>query len=749
MFSLSIRITYIVVAGLLLLFSSSARALGEPQTFIYQLLTDKVSLTILLVFCLAVLLFLIYGFIRFRRYQTQITESEERLRLSLWASGDEMWDWNIQEGSLFRTNGAGTYELPSVNPDLFPPNKPHIHPQDLHRVAAKLEAHLNGENAAFECVYRMKTNSNTWRWVLDKGKVVSTASSGQPRRMTGTFKDIQKLKQAESDLEIFAKSIESLAEGVIILDPTLKIIHVNPGYSHITGYAAVDVEGKKLNFNAISSSLMEDIKKEVDLKGIWQGDITGQAKDGSMFLAFVTANCIRDEDGAISNYVAIVSDTTKRKKAEAKLIKMARTDSLTGLPNRNVFFSRLQRCVERKSPTAVLVFDLDDFKKINDSLGHQTGDNLLIQISERIKPLTSQLNSLYRLGGDEFALVMEKTNDIHKVTAAAKEVLKQLSTPYTIDQHEFVVAGSIGIVLYPDDGKQPETLLRNADTAMYHAKEDGNRYLFFNEDMNKRAVKRLQVENLIRLGLKEDYFHVYYQPKMSFSTGKLVGMEALVRFITPKKGLVSPGTFIPIAEETGQIVEIGDLVLRKACIDMKKWIDMGIMSGRVAVNLSARQFNLPDLTQRIDKILKETGLSPNNLELEITEGTVMDNPQQAINVMHQLRDRGIQLALDDFGTGYSSLSYLSKFPLNTLKIDRAFVEDSKTEIGKAMIDTIVTIARNLSLSTVAEGVETDIQEQFMASMGCDVLQGYLYSKPLSGDELMDFAERQQPVLKKA
>lgn len=737
--------------ALLALVSGPAFASGSnPVAHLFALLMqDKSVAAVIAVFLSVVLMFLVYGIFRFRRYQSQITESEERLRLSLWASGDELWDWNISDGRLHRTNGAGTYQLPSVNPDLFPPNKPHIHPKDLHRVSTKLESHLNGETSAFECVYRLKTNSGSWRWVLDKGKVVSTSSTGHPERMTGTFKDIQKLKQAENELDIFAKSIESLAEGVLILDPHLRVAHVNPGYMQISGYSSGEVIGQKLRFNSISSTLVQEIKVAVDSTGIWQGDITGQHKDGSMYLAFVTANCIRDEDGHIINYVAIVSDTTKRKKAEAKLIKMARTDSLTGLPNRNVFFSKLQRCVDRKIPTAVMVFDLDNFKKINDSLGHQIGDTLLIKIAERMKPLANELCSVYRLGGDEFAVILEQTNDIHKITASAKNILTKLSTPFILEQHEFVVAGSIGIVLYPDDGKQPEILLRNADTAMYHAKEEGNRYLFFNEDMNKKAVKRLQVENLIRLGLKEDYFHVFYQPKMSFSTGQLVGMEALVRFITPKKGLVSPGTFVPIAEETGQIVEIGDVVLRKACEDMKKWIDQGLISGRVAVNLSARQFNMPNLLERIDNILVDTGLSPRNLELEITEGTVMDNPQQAINIMHKLRDRGIHLALDDFGTGYSSLSYLRKFPLNTLKIDKAFVEDSSTDIGKAMIDTIITIARNLGLSTVAEGVETDTQEEFMASMGCDVLQGYLYSKPLSAPELGKFAQQQLPVLKKA
>lgn len=680
----------------------------------------------------------IFSYSRLKRYQSAMRYSDQRLNFSLWASGDEMWDWHINDGKLFRTNSKGTYKLSKVHPNLFPPNKPHIHPNDVNRVRLHLNSHLKGETDAFECAYRIK-HKNDWRWVLDKGRIVIRNDDGRPVRMTGIFKDIQQLKSAESELEVFAKSIDNLSEGVIILDPELNIIHVNPGYSKITGYQPDDVIGEKIKFTSLSTSLINEIKAKVDATGIWRGDITGQHKQGEMFLAYITANCIKDEAGNISNYVAIVSDTTRRKTAEAKLRKMASTDSLTSLPNRNAFFDKLQDCVDRKVPTAVLVFDLDNFKKINDSLGHQLGDTLLVEIGKRIKPLTHNFNTLYRLGGDEFAFVMEKTNDIQKVTSAAKEILARLSKPFKIQKHELVVAGSIGIVLYPDDGKQPETLLRNADTAMYHAKEGGNRYLFFSDDMNKQAVKRLQVENLIRLGLKEDYFQVYYQPKMSFETGKLVGMEALVRFVTPQKGVISPGTFIPIAEETGQIVEIGDLVLRKACIDMKRWVDQGLMDGRVAVNLSARQFNLPDLIQRIDEVLEETGLPSSNLELEITEGTVMDSPKGAIDTMYQLRDRGIHLAMDDFGTGYSSLSYLRKFPLNTLKIDKAFVDDATSDIGKAMIDTIITIARNLGLSTVAEGVETVEQQRFMAEKNCDVLQGYLYSKPLSADEFARFA----------
>lgn len=732
--------------ALLLGLSTNAQAQEQALDLSLSELIDTPVLSMLVVFAVIIIAFLFYNLMRFRSYQSDITASEERLKLSLWASGDEMWDWSISDGTLFRTNSNGMYTLPKVDLDTFPPNKDLIHPADLPRVTDTLKQHLSGDTESFECAYRLKSTDDSWSWVLDKGKVVAFEND-KPSRMTGTFKDIHQLKKTENDLKIFAQSIENIAEGVIIFDNELRVVHINPGYEVITGHSAKSTIGTKLKFSQITRTLAQEIKAEVDRCGHWQGDVSGQTKTGGLYMAYITANCIKDELGTITNYVAIVSDTTKRKRTEAKLVKMAKTDTLTGLPNREVFFSNLQKQVTKKSETAVLVFDLDNFKKINDSVGHQLGDELLKQIGNRIKPLSGSNETLYRLGGDEFAFVMEKTNDIHKVTLIAKQILTLLSTPYRINQHEFVIAGSIGIVLYPDDGLKPETLLRNADTAMYHAKADGNKYLFFNNEMNKQAVKRLQIENLIRHGLKEDYFQVYYQPKASLKSGSLIGMEALVRFITPKKGLINPSIFIPIAEETGQIIDIGDLVLRKACIDMKRWIDKGLITGRVAVNLSARQFTLPDLTERIDNILSETGLPPGHLELEITEGTVMNNPKHAITIMHQLRERGIHLALDDFGTGYSSLSYLRKFPLNTLKIDKAFVDDCSTNIGKAMIDTIVTIARNLSLSTVAEGVETSEQKALMASMKCDFIQGYLYSKPLSASDFAKFANKHKNKLR--
>lgn len=452
-----------------------------------------------------------------------------------------------------------------------------------------------------------------------------------------------------------------------------------------------------------------------------------------MYFADLNIDIIRDENNNISHFVGVFSDISDRKAAEEELRKLANSDTLTGLPNRSYFQANQSRLVHNRTPHALLVFDLDHFKKINDSLGHEFGDILLCRIGERIISGTRKQDTVYRLGGDEFGLIIENTNDIHTITTIAKEILKNIAQPIKIKTHEMVLQSSIGIVLYPDDGASPQELLKNADTAMYHAKNNGgDQYQFFNNSMNEKAVKRLQIENLIRYGLKNDYFSVFYQPKIEIATGKIAGMEALVRFEHPTKGIVSPITFIPVSEETGQIIQIGETVLRKSCFATKAWVDAGLFNGRIAVNLSAIQFTQPNLVEVIANILKESQLPARYLELEITEGTVMDSPQAAIEIMRQIRAMGIHLALDDFGTGYSSLAYLKKFPLNTLKIDKAFVDDIEhSEQGRNMVATIITIAHNLDLQVVAEGVEHQLQLDFLTGLRCEQLQGYLYSKPLT------------------
>ena len=705
----------------------------------------------ILVYTVMSLLFISFVFqqIRHRRlYHWQIKENEERLKLSLWGSGDEMWDWNMATGTIFRSNIWGKLDFPqdgsrnSVDDETETDNthKSNIHHHDLARVKYALAQHTSGQSEHYEATYRIQDKDEQWIWVLDRGKIVERNEKGQPTRMTGTLKDISQIKSTEARLKLFAKCIENISDAVVIYDKQFITVDINKAFSEITGKDRDSMLGRPLTFSQYSEDFCKNIKTHLITKGRWHGEVESLRKDGSKYFTDLNIDVIYDENGSISHFVGVFSDITKRKATDVELRRLASSDTLTGLPNRAFFQANQTKLVNSKAPHALLVFDLDNFKKINDSLGHQVGDAILCKIAERIVNLGRKQDSVYRLGGDEFSILIENTNDIHTITSIANEILNTVAQPFKLKSQEVVLFSSIGVVLYPDDGATSHELLKNADTAMYHAKNSGgNRYQFFNDSMNKKAVHRLQVENLIRHGLKEDTFSVFYQPKISISTGKIAGMEALVRFQTPNNGIVSPAVFIPVSEETGQIVDIGEIVLRKACFATKEWVDAGLFTGRVAVNLSAVQFTQVNLVALIASILAESKLPAKYLELEITEGTVMDDPQQAIATMKQIRAMGIHLSLDDFGTGYSSLAYLKKFPLNTLKIDKAFIDDIEvSEQGRNMVATIVTIAHNLDMQVVAEGVESNQQLSFLTGLGCEQLQGYLYSKPLPTEKFQQY-----------
>ena len=720
----------------------------------------------ILVYCIISLLFISFIFqqVRHRRlYHWQIKENEERLKLSLWGSGDEMWDWNMTTGTIFRSNIWGKLEFPqdgtrnikwedinqealnssevAVSNDEQPPEQvSNIHPHDLARVKETLTQHIVGESEHFEATYRVLNKDKQWVWVLDRGKIVERSDQNEPTRMTGTLKDISQIKNTESRLKLFAKCIENISDAVVIYDKEFITVDINKAFSEITGKDRESVIGQPLRFHRYPDEFCQNIKDHLRTKGRWHGEIESRRKDNSKYYTELNIDVIYDENGTISHFVGVFSDVTTRKATDAELRRLASSDTLTGLPNRAFFQANQTRLVRSKIPHALLVFDLDNFKKINDSLGHQVGDAILCKIADRIVSLGRKQDSFYRLGGDEFSLLIENTNDIHTITSIANQILHSIAQPFKLKNQEVVLFSSVGVVMFPDDGTSSHELLKNADTAMYHAKNSGgNRYQFYNDSMNKKAVRRLQVETLIRHGLKEDAFSVFYQPKISIATGKISGMEALVRFQTPSNEIVSPAVFIPVSEETGQIVDIGEIVLRKACFATKKWVDSGLFTGRVAVNLSAVQFTQSNLVSLIASILAESNLPAKHLELEITEGTVMDDPQQAIATMGQIRAMGIHLSLDDFGTGYSSLAYLKRFPLNTLKIDKAFVDDIEvSEQGRNMVATIVTIAHNLDMEVVAEGVETNNQLSFLTGLGCEQLQGYLYSKPLATEKFQQY-----------
>ncbi|WP_232479520.1 EAL domain-containing protein [Shewanella marisflavi] len=669
--------------------------------------------------------------LRRREVQRQIAKSEERLKLSLWGSGDEMWDWDIETGQIYRSNIWGSLEFPRDGQRSGEAGEEsNIHPMDQERVNTALNKHFYGETDHFEAAYRVKGKDDQWIWILDRAKIVERDENDKALRMTGTIKNISNFKQAEEQLRLFERAIENISEGMFILDNKFKFVEVNEACCDLCEKSRNDFIGELFQFDLYPESYSEQIRHILQQQGSWSNEVESSRGDGSSFLMELTVDAIYDEQGVLSHYVGVFSDISRRKQQEEELRKLTNNDLLTSLPNRSSLMVTLGNLVKKDTHHTLMVLDLDNFKKINDSLGHQVGDELLIKVARRIESTVPYHTSIYRLGGDEFAILVDNNPDIGSSAVIANHVVDAFSSPFELTKDRVVVGVSIGIVLYPEDDQNEQALLRKADIAMYHAKSaGGNRYQFYSESLNRNAIRQLEVENLIREGLRDDLFEVYYQPKIDLKSSKMAGMEALVRLNHPKHGLISPGEFIPLAEENGLIVEIGEVVLRKACFAAQNWRRQKLFNGRVAVNLSSQQFALPDLQQRIESILRLTQLPAANLELEITEGTVIKQPEKAIKVMMQLSKMGVSLALDDFGTGYSSLSYLKRFPIDTLKIDKAFVDDiDKSDRDLKMVDSIITIAHNMGLSVVGEGVEEASQLNILKALKCEEIQGFIYSK---------------------
>lgn len=676
----------------------------------------------------------IYVVVRFfqqqRLSQRQVVESEERLQLSLWGSGDEMWDWDIENDRMYRSNTWESLNYPDRNDD----SKGNIHPKDKDRVRSALKEHMAGETEHFTSSYRVKDKNGQWLWILDRAKVVERGTNNQPLRMTGTIKDISNIKATELKLNLQANAIANISDAVYIMDLQYRMVEVNKSLLDITGYTREQLLGSNLLFEDYSDDSVHQIKTALRQRGCWQGELTSRRQDGVEYVAEISFDAIYDEDREVSSYVAVFSDITRRKKTEEELRTLSNIDPLTKLPNRSYFQFSHRNLVRRGQPHSLLVFDLDNFKKINESLGHVTGDKLLCLLAQRIDKLLSNQHSLCRLGGDEFAILLD-VSDVSVISKVAMDISRALQQPFHLDQEELVISCSVGIASYPEDGQSAESLLQNADTAMYYAKDNRAGYQFYSQSMNADAVRRLHIETLMRQALKDDLFEVHYQPKIDLCSGALSGMEALVRLNHPEHGMVRPDEFIPLAENNGLIIDIGEIVLEKACRATQYWRQQGLFSGRVAVNLSSKQFDLSDLDQRIRNILQSTQLPVEHLELEITEGTVIDQPELAIETMQTLCNMGIHLALDDFGTGYSSLSYLKRFPIHTLKIDKAFVDDIDSQVrDRNMVASIISIAHNMDLKVVAEGVETEPQLAILRKLQCEDVQGYVYSRPLPEHE---------------
>jgi diguanylate cyclase (GGDEF)-like protein len=478
--------------------------------------------------------------------------------------------------------------------------------------------------------------------------------------------------------------------------------------------------------------------------GRWQGEIWNRRKSGEIYPEWLTINAVRDEFGRLVNYVAVFSDISGIKQSQAQLAHLAHHDPLTGLPNRLLFNDRLDHALDRArrdgSQLAVLFVDLDRFKHINDSLGHLAGDGLLQEVAARLTGAVRREDTVARMGGDEFTLLLEDLRRPEDAAVLARKLLDVLSGPYSVAGRELFVTASVGISLYPRDGSGCEELIRNADAAMYQAKEEGrNGYHFYLPELTAAALQRVHLEADLRRALARGELSVHYQPQIDLDSGRLIGAEALVRWRHPEQGMIPPDRFIHLAEDTGLIIELGELVLRTACRQAVEWLAAGVPVERIAVNVSAQQVQRSDFVATVRSALRDTGLPPRHLELEVTESFIMGQAEAGIRVLQALRELGVRLAVDDFGTGYSSLGYLKRLPIHMLKIDRSFVSDLQGDSGDlAIAKAVIALGRTLGLKVIAEGVEHDHQAGLLRAEGCHYGQGYLFGRPVEGE---DFARR--------
>jgi diguanylate cyclase (GGDEF)-like protein len=472
--------------------------------------------------------------------------------------------------------------------------------------------------------------------------------------------------------------------------------------------------------------------------------LCNKKKDGTLYWEAVTISPVKNEDDVITSYLAVKENVTLKKDYETKLVHQATHDALTGLPNRLLLQDRLGHAIEvarrEQSKVAVMFIDLDRFKVVNDSLGHEAGDRLLVIVAERLRLCLRRSDTIARLGGDEFVVVLTSFQGTGEIVEVAEKIITRIDETMTLDAYSVHVGASIGIAFFPDDGQDVTTLMRDADSAMYRAKSAGrNTFRFFDTAMNGEAIERLNLEGSLCRALEADEFELYYQPKLSLETREVLGVEALIRWNSPERGLVSPVVFIPLAEETGLITQIGDWVLNEACRQLAQWRDDGNELLSVAVNISARQFLDPNLAEKISRLLERYDLPPVLLEVELTESTVMADPEVAVRQLVRLREIGIQVSVDDFGTGYSSLSYLKRLPLSTIKVDRSFVHCVDLQADNAaIVAAILGLGDALGMSIVAEGVETDGEERHLQTAGCATVQGFKYSEPLPAAEFVQW-----------
>jgi diguanylate cyclase (GGDEF)-like protein/PAS domain S-box-containing protein len=567
----------------------------------------------------------------------------------------------------------------------------------------------------------------------------------------GVLRDVTEARKLERELILAGQVFDNSNEAILVTDNRGKVINANQAFFDASLFTLEEIQGARpddvINPKFHGPEFYQQVGLAIESDGYWQGEVDYLRKSGEERVSWTGVSATKSKAGFVQNLIIIVSDITERKVIEQRIHKLAYYDPLTGLPNRSQMHERLEKMLQEaqqnKSNVALLFLDLDRFKPINDSMGHPAGDRVLKEVAGRLQNCIKKQDLVSRMSGDEFtiAIAAQKVLDDAADTAVkvGERILHALQQPFVIENRELFVTGSIGIALYPHDGQSVTELLKNADMAMYHAKDDGrNNVQFFDAQMNKKAVELLEMENDLRYAIEREEFEIYYQPQFHAEDSRLSGVEALLRWQHPEKGTISPVHFIPIIEDTGLIIPIGEWVLRKACQDFSRWKSGGLTINRVAVNVSARQFKQPNFVDVVKSTIAETGIKATELELELTESILIDDVDLTLSVLQQLRDMGVRTAIDDFGTGYSSLNYLKQFPVDILKIDQSFIRNLPGKAEDEQITrTIIAMAHNLGLGVIAEGVETFEQLEFLRKIDCEEVQGFYFSKPVPNAQLVD------------
>lgn len=675
--------------------------------------------------------------------------SEERWKFAVEGTGDGMWDWDISTGeALFSKRwkamlGYGDSELPNLASAWID----HLHPEDKSNVLNHLNDYLNNVLTHYAVEFRMRHKNGEWIWILARGLVVRRDDDGNPLRMIGSHSEISERKQSEAKIKLAASVFTSAREGILITDADGVIVEVNDTFSFITGYSREEVLGKNPRIFQSGRQPLEFYKvmwQALQENYHWTGEIWNRRKNGEVYAEILTISAVQDAAGKTQHYVALFTDITPMKEHEQQLEHIAHYDALTNLPNRVLLADRLQQAIlqteRRKNVLAVIYLDLDGFKAINDTYGHETGDELLIIVSQRMKGALRDGDTLARIGGDEFVAVLVDLEQIGDCEPVLSRLLETASTPAVIDDIELHVSASIGVTFYPQDNVDADQLMRHADQAMYVAKQTGkNRYHLFDVDHNSSIKTERELHERICSAHQQNEFVLYYQPKVNMRTGDVIGAEALIRWQHPKDGLLPPSAFLPIIENREIGIQIGEWVIDSALTQMERWHANGLNIA-VSVNIAAHQLQQHDFVTKLSALLsKHPEINPAHLELEILETSALENLREVSHIIQTCREIGVQFALDDFGTGYSSLTYLRHLPVTILKIDQTFVRDMLDDPDDlTIVKSVIGLATAFQRQVIAEGVETIAHGAMLLSIGCELAQGYGIARPMPAAEIIDW-----------